>query len=140
MEKKKNKFKKIKRPQASNIFFIFNLHSCNLNLYLYFCRISRTLVTENDPLGAFDLTDTVLQISQTPTTNSTSQTTYSMPTDEPILFRTSVQRSATFEGSPPAQSKLHRSETVPAASVASSLASLGSTIKINFRYVYLHFF
>lgn len=59
--------------------------------------------------------------------------------DEPILFRSSVQRSATFEGSPPSQSKIHRSETVPAASVASSLATIGSNIKLNFRYSYFYF-
>lgn len=95
-------------------------------------RICRTLVTENDPLGAFDINDT--QIDPTPVINSATNTNNSMPsTDEPVLFKTSVQRSATFEGSPPAQSKLHRSETVPASSVTSSLASLGSTIKINFR-------
>lgn len=54
-----------------------------------------------------------------------------MLSDDPVLFR-SVQRSATFEGSPPAQNKIHRSETVPASTVASSLASLGSTLKIGF--------
>lgn len=89
-------------------------------------------MTENDPLGALDINDT--EVDPTPITNSITNTTNSIQsTDEPILFKTSVQRSATFEGSPPAQSKLHRSETVPASSVTSSLASLGSTIKINFR-------
>lgn len=57
-----------------------------------------------------------------------------VPTDEPVLFRSSVQRSATFEGSPPAQNKIHRSETVPAATITSSLAGLGSSLKIGFRY------
>lgn len=57
--------------------------------------------------------------------------------DDPVLFRSSVQRSATFEGSPPAPNKIHRSETVPAATVASSLANLGSSIKLGFRYYLL---
>lgn len=100
------------------------------------CRISRTVVTENDPLGALDLSN-----EETPQENINSPeesltqfiSQHPIPTDEPILFRSSVQRSATFEGSPPAQNKIHRSETVPAATVASSLASLGSSIKINFR-------
>lgn len=94
-------------------------------------------MTENDPLGAFELTEEEttqgnVNSLQENLPQSTSQ--HPIPTDEPILFRSSVQRSATFEGSPPAQNKIHRSETVPAASVASSLASLGSSIKINFRY------
>lgn len=84
-------------------------------------------------MGAFDLNDADIQIDAAPAINSTAETANSFPTDEPVLFKTSVQRSATFEGSPPAQSKLHRSETVPASSVTSSLASLGSTIKMNFR-------
>lgn len=91
--------------------------------------MSRTLITENDPLGAFELSEADIQITTSTTTNSTATIQNSVPTDEPILFK----RSATFEGSPPAQSKLHRSETVPASSVTSSLASLGSSIKINFR-------
>ncbi|KAJ8937661.1 hypothetical protein NQ318_011345 [Aromia moschata] len=56
-------------------------------------------------------------------------------TTNEYITRSTVHRSATFEGSPPAQNKLHRSETVPAATVASSLASLGSSFKIGFsRY------
>ncbi|XP_065156643.1 DENN domain-containing protein Crag isoform X3 [Atheta coriaria] len=93
-------------------------------------KISRMLITENDPLGAFDDPPTPPPITPPPETINLAQ---SNPlTDEPILFRSSVHRSATFEGSPPAQNKLHRSETVPAATVASSLASLGSSIKMSF--------
>lgn len=97
-------------------------------------RVSpRTPVTENDPLGALQ------QPSTPPPTAPTSEMTFQspvIPTDTPVLFRSSVQRSATFEGSPPTQTKgLHRSETVPASSVTSSLASLSSSLKMNFRFV-----
>lgn len=87
-------------------------------------------MTENDPLGAFEQEPPVIETQerqkdvQAPPTN--------VLTDDPVLFKSSVHRSATFEGSPPSQSKLHRSETVPAATVASSLASLGSSLKMGF--------
>ncbi|XP_050303114.1 DENN domain-containing protein Crag isoform X2 [Anthonomus grandis grandis] len=94
----------------------------------------REVITENDPLGAFrppePTPDRIKQNHSVPNIE-----TNPVLTDEPVLFRNSVQRSATFEGSPPSQNKLHRSETVPASTVASSLASLGSTFKISFsRY------
>jgi DENN domain-containing protein 4 len=50
-------------------------------------------------------------------------------TDQPILFK--GQRSATFDDSTQLNKTLHRSETMP-TSVASSLASLGSTLKFSF--------
>ncbi|GLV31716.1 Calmodulin-binding protein related to a Rab3 GDP/GTP exchange protein [Carabus blaptoides fortunei] len=90
----------------------------------------RTPVTENDPLGALQQPNTpppVVPSSEMPFQSPV------IPTDTPVLFRSSVQRSATFEGSPPTQTKgLHRSETVPASSVSSSLASLSSSLKMNF--------
>lgn len=97
----------------------------------------RTLVTENDPLGALEQPVTCC-VTPPPENNNppiepVQQQQSVIVSDDPILFRTSVQRSATFEGSPPAQNKIHRSETVPAATVASSLASLGSSLKIGFR-------
>lgn len=99
----------------------------------------RTLVTENDPLGALEQPSVTTCVTPPPPpTSSTENNPSNEPvqtvilTDDPILFRSSVQRSATFEGSPPAQNKIHRSETMPAATVASSLASLGSTLKIGF--------
>ncbi|KAK9754949.1 uDENN domain [Popillia japonica] len=73
----------------------------------------RTLVTENDPLGALDQ-----PIEEIP----------SQPDLPPPIS------SATFEGSPPTQNKLHRSETVPAAMVTSGFASIGSSIKMLSRY------
>lgn len=96
-------------------------------------RVSpRMLVTENDPLGALE--QPVTCVTPPPENNPPAEPVQTVIlSDDPILFRSSVQRSATFEGSPPAQSKIHRSETVPAATVASSLASLGSSLKMGFR-------
>ncbi|XP_060525748.1 DENN domain-containing protein Crag isoform X2 [Cylas formicarius] len=94
----------------------------------------RELVTENDPLGALEQPPEEPRPIKSP--SSPQPETNHLITDDPVLlFRSSVHRSATFEGSPPAQSKLPRSETIPAATVASSLASLGSSFKISFsRY------
>lgn len=91
----------------------------------------RQQVTENDPLGAF--IQPPEEIIQPSTTVEPNNTPHPILTDDPVLFRSTVQRSATFEGSPPALNKIHRSETVPAATVASSLASLSSSFKIGFR-------
>lgn len=93
---------------------------------------ARELVTENDPLGALEQplpekNDTEVKPNLLLTTEVNNLS------DDPVLFKSTVHRSATFEGSPPAQSKLQRSETVPAATVTSSLASLGSTFKLGFR-------
>lgn len=88
-------------------------------------------MTENDPLGAF--VQPPEETNPTPVVTEMNNVNQMMISDDPVLFRSSVQRSATFEGSPPAQSKIHRSETVPAATVASSLASLSSSFKIGFR-------
>ncbi|XP_064212569.1 DENN domain-containing protein Crag isoform X3 [Tribolium castaneum] len=94
----------------------------------------RTLVTQNDPLGAFDQAPPP-KTSITPPPEPVQSNQNLLLTDDPVLFKSTVHRSATFEGSPPAQSKIHRSETVPAATVASSLASLGSSFKLGFsRY------
>lgn len=92
---------------------------------------SRELVTENDPLGALEQPFPETYGSQVQ--SDVIPTTVINLSDDPVLFKSSFHRSATFEGSPPAQSKLQRSETVPAATVASSLANLGSTFKMGFR-------
>nr|CAH7749959.1 unnamed protein product [Callosobruchus chinensis] len=96
----------------------------------------REVVTKDDPLGALEIDNESLQVTVSPTSNieipPLASAVADTLTDEPRLFRSSVHRSATFEGSPPSQSKLHRSETVPAATVASSLASLGSSFKLGF--------
>ncbi|XP_056633032.1 DENN domain-containing protein Crag isoform X2 [Diorhabda sublineata] len=97
-------------------------------------KVCREVITENDPLGAFTLPPEEITVTQ-PSQTTESQIRNSNLSVEPVLFRSSVQRSATFEGSPPSQNKLHRSETVPAATVASSLASFGSSLKLGFsRY------
>jgi pentatricopeptide repeat protein len=92
----------------------------------------RTVVTQNDPLGAFEQPPPP-KTCVTPPSEPVVTNQNPLLTDEPVLFKSTVHRSATFEGSPPAQSKIHRSETVPAATVASSLASFSSSFKIGFR-------
>lgn len=52
-----------------------------------------------------------------------------MYSDQPILFK--GQRSATFDESVHL-GKMHRSETMPAATLTSSLAGLGSSLKFSF--------
>ncbi|KAF5279524.1 hypothetical protein FQR65_LT03346 [Abscondita terminalis] len=95
----------------------------------------RTPVTENDPLGALEIEQEIEEANCVPSTDTTQAVNRTIPTDEPILFRSSVQRSATFEGSPPTQNKIHRSETMPGNSITSSLAGIGSSLKIGFsRY------
>ncbi|XP_049530518.1 DENN domain-containing protein Crag isoform X1 [Anopheles darlingi] len=107
----------------------------------------RTLVTQDDPLGALNDSDEhgVIQEghaeppeakgaseqSNTQQANSNNNTIY---TDQPILFK--GQRSATFDDSVQLNKSIQRSETMPATNaVASSFVTLGSTLKFNFgRY------
>ncbi|XP_058824801.1 DENN domain-containing protein Crag isoform X2 [Topomyia yanbarensis] len=105
----------------------------------------RTIVTQDDPLGALkdDGTDEVLEIRQSTDKLSLNakgsghngihqhhhnETIY---TDQPILFK--GQRSATFDDSLQLNKSMQRSETMPvSSSVTSSFASIGSTLKFNF--------
>lgn len=99
----------------------------------FFRRISpRTLVTQNDPLGALNEEDEVINVEEKldePDRNAVNNnnTVYS---DQPVLFK--GQRSATFDESIQLSKSMQRSETMPASSVTSSLAGLGSTFKFNF--------
>lgn len=65
-------------------------------------------MTSNDPLGALEQPI----LSPVPPPPPPEDTPATSPpnnlSDDPILFRSSVHRSATFEGSPPSQSKIHR--------------------------------
>ncbi|XP_055601760.1 DENN domain-containing protein Crag-like isoform X1 [Uranotaenia lowii] len=107
---------------------------------------NRTLVTQDDPLGALNDTEELLEVQQSVekmsingggTTNggnhfqAHNNTIY---TDQPILFK--GQRSATFDDSLQLNKSMHRSETMPVtSSVTSSFASIGSSLKFNFgRY------
>ncbi|KXJ75086.1 hypothetical protein RP20_CCG012333 [Aedes albopictus] len=104
----------------------------------------RTLVTQDDPLGALndDGNDELLAVQQSTeklsltSANGTggqngihhNNTIY---TDQPILFK--GQRSATFDDSMQLNKSMHRSETMPVtSSVTSSFASIGSSLKFNF--------
>lgn len=99
---------------------------------------SRILVTQDDPLGALNDLNVPETNSQTKKTdpgqknltnnNHINDTIY---TDTPILFK--GHRSATFEDSMQLSKNMHRSETMPNAnSVTSSLANLGTSLKLNF--------
>ncbi|XP_055635236.1 DENN domain-containing protein Crag isoform X1 [Toxorhynchites rutilus septentrionalis] len=96
----------------------------------------RTLVTQDDPLGALndDGSDEVLEVRQSAeklTLADNSHQNNTIYTDQPILFK--GQRSATFDDSLQLSKSMHRSETMPVtSSVTSSFASIGSTLKFNF--------
>ncbi|XP_055548391.1 DENN domain-containing protein Crag isoform X1 [Wyeomyia smithii] len=104
----------------------------------------RTLVTQDDPLGALndDGNDEVLEIRQSTEKLALNNTgehngihhNNTIYTDQPILFK--GQRSATFDDSLQLNKSMHRSETMPvSSSVTSSFASIGSSLKFNFgRY------
>uniref|UniRef100_A0A182Q8N5 UDENN domain-containing protein n=1 Tax=Anopheles farauti TaxID=69004 RepID=A0A182Q8N5_9DIPT len=97
----------------------------------------RTVVTQDDPLGALNDNDTdevetanrdssKKALEQNP--SSSNSTIY---TDQPILFK--GQRSATFDDSTQLNKSMQRSETMPMTSaVTSGFGSLGSTLKFNF--------
>lgn len=103
---------------------------------VFFYRISpRTPVTQNDPLGALNEDDEVIQVQpnariENQSVTNNNNTVY---TDQPILFK--GQRSATFDESIHLNKSLHRSETMPASSITSSLAGLGSSLKFSFGYL-----
>lgn len=106
---------------------------------LLYCRVSpRTLVTQDDPLGALndDGSDEVLEVRQSAEKlslmeNSIHHHNDTIYTDQPILFK--GQRSATFDDSLQLNKSMHRSETMPVtSSVTSSFASIGSSLKFNF--------
>lgn len=96
-----------------------------------FFRISpRTLVTQDDPLGALnDETDETVQVpaAQEPENLEHLEAKKHLYTDQPVLFK--GHRSATFDESVHMNKSMHRSETMPVNSVTSSLANLGSSLK-----------
>ncbi|XP_026462581.1 C-myc promoter-binding protein-like [Ctenocephalides felis] len=93
----------------------------------------RTPVTSNDPLGALDRPPTPEPAPVLPENVVLTQNNNELLSDTPQLFK--GQRSATFDESLHLGKSLHRSETVPANSVTSSLASLGNSLKLSFgRY------
>lgn len=107
----------------------------NFRFILDINRISpRTPVTQNDPLGALNEeeneTITVEEKCDEPDRTNVVNNNNTVFTDQPVLFK--GQRSATFDESIQLSKSLHRSETMPASSVTSSLAGLGSTFKFHF--------
>lgn len=102
--------------------------SCELIVNNHFFRVSsRTLVTQDDPLGALN-EDEQVAANEGKAENSATGDVLSgsakkhIYTDQPILFR--GHRSQTFDESMTNVNKsMHRSETMPGNSVTSSLAS-----------------
>lgn len=92
----------------------------------------RTPVTQNDPLGALNEDDEIIERMETPKIEKSklSNNNNTVYTDQPILFK--GQRSATFDESIHLNKSLHRSETMPASSLTSSLAGIGSSLKFSF--------
>ena len=96
----------------------------------------RTVVTENDPLGALmDEQDEIIQVhQQQPQTQEQLEKMRiqsAMYSDTPILFK--GHRSATFDEGCNLTKGMNRSETMPMASITSSFANIGSSLKFGFR-------
>lgn len=103
----------------------------------------RTPVMQNDPLGALVEETAAVTVAErrlptdvrspsAPPPSTDKQQLHNnnhMYSDQPILFK--GQRSATFDESVHL-GKMHRSETMPAATLTSSLAGLGSSLKFSF--------
>ena len=103
----------------------------------YCFRITRTVVTENDPLGALldNESDEIIQVQQSqPMTEEQLEKArihQAMFADQPVLFK--GHRSQTFENATNLNKGMHRSDTMPTQSLTSSIASIGSSLKFGFR-------
>lgn len=101
--------------------------------FIFFFRVSpRTPVTQNDPLGALNEEEAPASVPANEEQPACASNNFnnSLYSDKPILFK--GQRSATFDESTQLNKNMQRSETMPGSSVASSLANLGSSFKLNF--------
>jgi hypothetical protein len=98
--------------------------------------LSRTVVLENDPLGALldNEPDEIIQVQESqPLTVEQlekARIQQAMFSDQPILFK--GHRSATFDDASNLSKGMHRSDTMPAQSITSSIAHLGSSLKFGF--------
>lgn len=99
--------------------------------------LSRTVVLENDPLGALldnEPDDEIIQVQQaqplTDEQREKARIQEAMFADQPILFK--GHRSATFDDASHLNKGIHRSETMPVQSITSSIANIGSTLKFGF--------
>ncbi|XP_077290378.1 DENN domain-containing protein Crag isoform X2 [Arctopsyche grandis] len=93
----------------------------------------RTPVLVDDPLGALCEPDPTAAVEPSKALDEPPTTPKHELTDNPVLFK----RSATFGDSPPPLTAVDTSasETVPVASMSSSLASISNTLKLSFgRY------
>lgn len=97
----------------------------------FFFRISsRTQVVNNDPLGALNEDEEVAAIDPTPQEIDLKLNNNTMYSDQPVLFM--GHRSATFDDTVQFNKSIHRSETMPAVTLTSSLAGIGSSLKFSF--------
>lgn len=99
--------------------------------------LSRTVVLENDPLGALldNEPDEIIQVHQQtqPMTEEQlekARIQQAMFSDQPVLFK--GHRSATFDDTSSINKGMHRSETMPVQSITSSIANIGSSLKFGF--------
>lgn len=107
--------------------------------YLYYIifvfRISsRSQVVQDDPLGALkenEEQEEVVAVVPTPLEIDLNLNNNTMYTDQPVLFM--GQRSSTFDNSLHFNKSIHRSETMPAVTLTSGLAGIGSSLKFSFR-------
>lgn len=120
------------------LFKIYKIKAFIKSLQKLSFRLSRTVVTENDPLGALidNETDEIIQVQQSqPMTEEQLEKARiheAMFSDQPVLFK--GHRSATFENASNLNKGMHRSDTMPTQSITSSIASIGSSLKFGFRY------
>lgn len=84
----------------------------------------------NDPLGALNDQDEVVKIVPVTQDIDPNLNNNTMFTDQPVLFMGT--RSATFHDSLHSSKSIHRSETMPAVTLTSSLAGIGSSLKFSF--------
>lgn len=125
--------RKSRRPSELNEFTEFN----DLKCFQTFRVLSRTVVFENDPLGALldNEPDEIIQVQQTqPLTEEQlekARIQQAMFSDQPVLFK--GHRSATFDDASNLNKGIHRSETMPVQSITSSIANIGSSLKFGFR-------
>jgi hypothetical protein len=98
--------------------------------------MTRTVVLENDPLGALidNEPDEIIQVQQSqPLTEEQlekQRIQAAMFSDQPVLFK--GHRSATFDDASNLNKGIHRSETMPVQSITSSIANIGSSLKFGF--------
>lgn len=113
-----------------------DLNLTKFDIQQSFRVLSRTVVLENDPLGALldNEPDEIIQVQQaqplTDEQREKARIQEAMFADQPILFK--GHRSATFDDASHLNKGIHRSETMPVQSITTSIANIGSSLKFGF--------